>query len=227
MRAAVAILALLLAACQQGGGEAGFHNDQGIEALAEDRYDAARISFEKALDMNPNDAVVWGNLGVALTRLESYDKALAAYTKAIELDPKEPVTVAEIGSLLYRMGRYPEAEARFREAIGLVKTAPEFHSSLSLALRRQGRIGEADAELGAALDVAEKNWRRHGVVKYHLAASHVLKGEMEQALGAFAESLETYPPGARAAVSDPDFAPLYDNPRFQELVGGWWKRAEP
>lgn len=224
-RVAVALLALFLLACQ-GGGQAGFHNDEGIQALAEDRYEAAKASFEKALELNPKDAVVWGNLGVALTRMEAYDEALNAYAKSLELDPNEPVTIAEVGSLLYRLGRYPEAEARFRQAIGMVKTAPEFHSSLSLSLRHQGKLEEADRELAAATDVASKNWRRHGVVKYQVAATHVLKGETDQALTAFAECLDDYPLGARDAVSDPDFAPLYENARFQELVGGWWKREQ-
>jgi len=214
------LLAVLLTACQ-GGGDAGFYNDQGIDYLRHDQYEEARMSFEKALELTPKDGVVWGNLGVAYTRLERYDKALQAYSKADELAPHDPVTVAEIGSVEYRLGHYKAAEARFREAIGLEGGAPEFHSSLSLALLRQGRTEEARAELDKALPQADKR----GLVRYQQAAFLIQQGELDQALDVFARSLAKYPAGARSAVSDPDFAPLYDNPKFQALVGDWWKSS--
>ena len=220
---AVGFVVLLLAGCQ-GGGEAGFHNDQGIQALAQDRYEEARVNFEKALELTPEDAVVWGNLGVALTRLERYEDALAAYQKADSIDPGEPVTVAEIASIHYRLGHYDEAEAGFRKALSMVKTAPEFRSSLSLALLRQGKAGEAAAEMEKAVDVAKKDWHRHGLVKYQMAASEIIGGHVDRGLDLFAEALDVYPAGARMSVSDHDFEPVYENPRYQELAGGWWKR---
>jgi len=217
--AAGVLAAALLAACQGGGGEAQFYNDQGIEQLGHDQYEEARMSFRKALETAPKDGVIWGNLGVALSRLERYDEALEAYRKSNALAPNDPVTVAEMGTVEYRLGHYPEAEARFREAIRLEGRAPEFHSSLSLALLRQGRKEDARQELDKALPEADKR----GLVRYQQAAFLVLEGHTDEALDAFARSLSSYPAGARAAVSDPDFEPLYDNPRFQELVGDWWR----
>ncbi len=219
---AVGVMALVLAGCQ-GGGEAGFHNDQGVQALGQDRYEEARVNFEKALELNPEDAVVWGNMGVALARLERFEDALEAYRKADKFDPGEPVTVAEIGATLYRLGRYAEAEETFRKALGMVKSAPEFQSSLSLALLRQGKYDEAAAEMAAAVESAKKDWRRHGFVKYQMAASEIINGRIDEGLALFADSLENYPAGARVSVSDPDFEPVYEHPRYQELVGGWWK----
>jgi tetratricopeptide (TPR) repeat protein len=213
-------LLALLTACQ-GGGDAQFYNDQGIDQLRHDQYDQARLSFKKALEITPKDGVIWGNLGVALSRLEQYDAALEAYHKANELAPGDPITVAEIASVTYRLGRYAEAEAGFRDAIRLEPAAPEFHSSLSLALLRQGKAEEAQAELDKALPEADKR----GLVRYQQAAFLLIQGHTDQALDTFSRSLAAYPAGARSAVSDPDFEPLYDNPRFQSLVGDWWRPA--
>lgn len=219
MLASAVWLALLLGGCPANGGEAQFHNDQGIEALRQDHYEAARREFEAAVEMAPEDGVIWGNLGVSLSRLERYEEALAAYRKSHELKPEDPVTVAEIAAILYRLGRYAEAETGFRDAVRLEPRAPEFHSSLSLALLRQGRANEARKELDIALPKADER----GLVRYHQAAFLLIQGDREAALDAFERSLKAYPAGARASVSDPDFEPLYDEPRYQALVGDWWR----
>jgi Flp pilus assembly protein TadD len=216
--AAGALLLLFLAGCK-GGGEAQFHNDQGIEQLGRDQYEEARMSFEKALELTPEDGVIWGNLGVALTRLERFDEALAAYRKSNDLAPGEPITVAEIAAIEYRLGHYPEAEAGFKEAIELEPRAPEFYSSLALALLRQGKAEAAREALDKALPEAGKR----GVVRYQQAAFQVIEGRLDEAVKTFEACLANYPAGARSAISDPDFAPLYDNPRFQELVSDWWR----
>ena len=216
---AAGFAALLLAACQAGGGEAGFYNDQGIEALRQDHYEEARRDFEAALKRSPKDAVIWGNLGVALTRMERFEEALDAYKKSHDLDPDDAVTVAEMSSIQYRLGHYADAEAGFREAIRLEPRAPEFHSSLALALLKEGRRQEARAELDKALPEADKR----GLVRYQQAKFQLLTGDMAAALDTFERSLKEYPAGARDSVSDPDFEPLQDDPRYQELVKDWWR----
>jgi len=213
------LAALLLVACQRGGGDAGFYNDQGIDALRQDHYEEARRDFEAALERSPKDAVIWGNLGVALTRLERHEEALEAYRKSHELDPDDPVTVAEMASVAYRLGRYAEAEKGFRDAIRLEPRAPEFHSSLALALLRQGKEDEARVELDQALPKADER----GLVRYQEAKFELLMGDTDGALATFEESLKKYPAGARDSVSDPDFEPLHDDPRYQELVKDWWR----
>lgn len=221
MRIAIIFAALLLTACQGGGGKAGFFNDEGIEALRLDRYEDARLNFEKALELNPEDGIVWGNLGVALTRLERYEEALAAYERSDRLVPGEPITVAEKASILYRLRRFTEAEAGFREAVRLEPRAPEFRSSLALALKQQGEHEEAAKEMETALPHAKKR----GLVLYHHAAYLILEGKPDEALGVFEESLRKHPPGARDSVADPDFEPLHNDPRYQALVQDWWKQG--
>ncbi|MDH5526266.1 MAG: tetratricopeptide repeat protein [Nitrospirota bacterium] len=222
MRIWTILAVMFLAACTPSGGKAGFYNDEGIEALRLDRYEDARLNFEKALELNPEDGIVWGNLGVSLTRLERYEEAAKAYERSNELAPGEPITVAELAAIHYRLRRFAEAEAGFREALQLEARAPEFHSSLALALKQQGKHEEAARELELALPHANKR----GLVLYHQAAFLMLEGKPDQALAAFTESLRKHPPGARDSVADPDFEPLHGDPRYQELVRDWWKQGQ-
>jgi len=217
-RIAGIFLALALVACQ-GGGEAGFYNDEGIKALSQDRYDEALKSFKKALEMHPDDGVVWGNAGVALVRMERYEEALEAYAKSDELEPNDPITVYELGGVYYRMRRFAEAEVDYRRAIELEARVPMFHSSLSLALLHQGKDQEAEAAMATALPFVEKR----GVVRYQLAATHLIRGDVDQGLDEFEKSLERHPMGARDSVGDADFGSVHEHPRYQKLVGGWWK----
>jgi len=216
---AVLLAGLLLAACQNGGGQAGFYNDQGIEALRLDHYEEARRDFAAAAERSPKDAAIWGNLGVALARLERYEEAQDAYRKSHALDPGDAVTVAEMASIDYRLGKYGEADVGFREAIRLEPRAPEFHSSLALALLREGKAEEARTELDSVLPTAAK----HGLVRYQEAKFRLLTGDTAGALDTFEQSLATYPAGARDSVTDPDFEPLRDDPRYQDLVKDWWR----
>ncbi|MDH4230213.1 MAG: tetratricopeptide repeat protein [Nitrospirota bacterium] len=214
-------MSLSLTACQDSGGKPGFYNDQGIEALSQDRYEEARLNFEKALELNPRDGVVWGNLGVALTRLERYPDALNAYRKSNEMAPGEAVTVAEMAAIQYRLRAFDQAEEGFREALKLESRAPEFHSSLALALRQQGKLEDARAEMDLALPQAA----RRGLVGYQYAAFLILEGKTDAALEQFKQSLRGHPAGARDSVGDPDFESLHGDPRYQELVKDWWKQG--
>lgn len=50
-------------------------------------YEEAIATYDKAIELNPNDAVAYYNKGNALNKLKRYEEAIAAYDKAIELDP--------------------------------------------------------------------------------------------------------------------------------------------
>jgi tetratricopeptide (TPR) repeat protein len=43
--------------------------------------------YDKAIEIDPNDANAWYNKGISLGKLETYEEALKCYDKAIEIDP--------------------------------------------------------------------------------------------------------------------------------------------
>jgi len=51
------------------------------------RYQEALLAFEQAIQLDPNDAVIYNGKGLALSNLNRYGEALAAYEQAIRLDP--------------------------------------------------------------------------------------------------------------------------------------------
>jgi Flp pilus assembly protein TadD len=51
------------------------------------RYEDALAAYDRALALDPEDADVWNNRGVALHELGRTGQARAAYDRAIALDP--------------------------------------------------------------------------------------------------------------------------------------------
>jgi Flp pilus assembly protein TadD len=51
--------------------------------------DEATRCYRQALELNPQDALVWYKLGIAYQELGQRDAAREAYTKAAELNPED------------------------------------------------------------------------------------------------------------------------------------------
>jgi len=50
-------------------------------------YEEAIKAYEEAIELDPDNALIWNNKGVTLQDLNRYEEALEAYDKAIELKP--------------------------------------------------------------------------------------------------------------------------------------------
>jgi Flp pilus assembly protein TadD len=59
----------------------------GIEVAQKGLWQEARFRFEKAVDLDPENAPALNNLAIALEQQGDFDKARAAYEKALKLKP--------------------------------------------------------------------------------------------------------------------------------------------
>src|SRR5437667_4997242 len=59
----------------------------GIDVARKGLWDEARFRFEKAVELDPNNAAALNDLAVALEQQGDFDKARAAYEKALKLKP--------------------------------------------------------------------------------------------------------------------------------------------
>ena len=56
------------------------------------RYEEAIASYDRALELKPDDDQAWNNRGIVLDNLQRYEEALASYDKALELNPDDDDT---------------------------------------------------------------------------------------------------------------------------------------
>ena len=112
------------------------------------RIDESLIASQKSVQLNPQDAEAYYNLGIVMQDLGRLDEAEAIYKKAITLKPDHK-TYNNLGIVMQELGRLDEAEASYKKAITL---KPDFIQAINnrwLLLFNQKRFEEAllDANL--------------------------------------------------------------------------------
>jgi tetratricopeptide (TPR) repeat protein len=68
-------------------------------------YDKAIEYYHKAIELKPDDAVAYYNLGCAYDNKGDYDKAIKSYNKAIELKPDDAVAYNNRGNAYKKQRR--------------------------------------------------------------------------------------------------------------------------
>jgi tetratricopeptide (TPR) repeat protein len=143
----------------------------GKEALNAKNFDVAIDSFQKGVEMDANQNVIWANLADAYVgqagaktgadQQASLGKALDAYSKAIALKPDNPA----------------------------------YHNNYALTLGRAKKFDEAQAELNKA---AQLDPPQAGRYYYNLGAVYVNDGQSAAAEAAFKKAIEANPEYADA-----------------------------
>ncbi len=108
-----------------------------------DLENEAAIVLRRAIELDPQNASAYHNLGVVLANLDQTAEAEDAYRHAIEYDPGFADAHSALGVLLMKLNRYEEAERAFRQAIECVPGDSDAHFNLGLMLKRIGRAEEA------------------------------------------------------------------------------------
>ena len=80
------------------------------------RYEADLTVYDRAIRLNPNNAVAYYNKGYVLNELKRYEEAIVAYNQVIQLNPSFAYTYYNKGCALQHMNRNSEAQANFEKA---------------------------------------------------------------------------------------------------------------
>jgi Flp pilus assembly protein TadD len=173
-------------------------------------------TFRKAIELNPENASAYCNLGMVLAqdpvRLR---EAEAAYHKAIALEPDNARYIYRLGLLLHEnLNRLDEAETAYRQSIALEPDNPFYYSGLLSLLVQQSRQAEAvpfGVKMRAMLSATE-NW-------YGLANLDAILGNTEAAIEHLRQAARDVNFNPQWARNDPDLSSIRDDPRFEQIVG--------
>ncbi len=89
---------------------------RGDYGAARGNYKAATADFEKAIKLDPKDALAYQNCAFAYRHLDQHEKATRLSSKAIELEPTCASAYKERGSAYLHEGRYGQAFGDFDRA---------------------------------------------------------------------------------------------------------------
>ncbi|MBW2557920.1 MAG: polysaccharide pyruvyl transferase family protein [Deltaproteobacteria bacterium] len=88
----------------------GIHeNQQGEDLFNKGDTDGALNVFTKAIEINPNFATAYNNLGVLYWQAGEVQKAVEHFARALEIDPNDRDTILNCGDLFKSLGKYEDA----------------------------------------------------------------------------------------------------------------------
>jgi tetratricopeptide (TPR) repeat protein len=173
----------------------------GIALRNQGRREEALKVFDKAVQLDPNDADLWRNLGNALTDAQRPADALLSFQQALKLNPRHWDAAQQCGHLLYRLGRLEEALVHFDQCNELQPNHAKTLQMRALATYGLDQFEEALADIrrAHALDPANADvCNNSGVFLRRL-------GREEEALPWFDKALKLRP-NFRAALVNKAFA---------------------
>ena len=127
-----------------------------LRATCQFNLSAARAAYERALQLNPNDATAhhWFALDVLLPFGESA-RGVAEMRRAVELDPLSLIINQTLGEALMRAGRLDEAIVQLHKTIEMDSAFLNAHHTLGRVFELKGQIPEAMAEYQKATVLGE------------------------------------------------------------------------
>ncbi|MHC4695810.1 MAG: tetratricopeptide repeat protein [Planctomycetota bacterium] len=108
-----------------------------------ERYDDARLAFERAAAHSPGDCRVYVNLGDCLHRVGRMGEARDTYLRALRLNTRNPRVHYGLGRVYRAMGRLDASIAAFKFAVQFKPDFADAYFGLAEAMMAAGRTDEA------------------------------------------------------------------------------------
>jgi hypothetical protein len=138
--------------------------------------DEATAACRRAIQIDPNYADGYFNLGLALHAKGQWDESIAAIREALRLKPDNAEAYYNLGNSLHDADRLDDAIAAYQRALELKPDYPEAHNNLGIALRDSGRLEDANTAYREALKIRNDNPPVH----WNLALNYLLQGNFKE-----------------------------------------------
>lgn len=128
----------------------------------------AESAYRRAIELDPQLACAYTNLGNLRYRAGSAEDAQVLYQKALDLEPDQPEAHYNLGYLSYEEGESLEAVPMFERAIELDQDFGDAHFNLAMALEEVGKRASAKTHFAAYLSL-EPDGPWADIARRHLA----------------------------------------------------------
>ena len=163
--------------------------DQGCQQLERGDFEDALFSFEKVIELEPDNHEAWRKRGNALADLGRLEEAINSYDKALEFKPDDHYFWCIRGIALADLGRFEEAINSYDKALEFKPDDHYFWCIRGVALADLGRFEEAINSYDKALEFKpdlHEAWNSRGVNLADL-------GRFEEAINSYDKALEFKP----------------------------------
>ncbi|MEO1083375.1 MAG: tetratricopeptide repeat protein [Acidobacteriota bacterium] len=132
--------------------DADIHIAQGTRAMTSGDVDNALAHFQRAVQLEPENAEALHNLGAALGRLRRHPEALAHLQRAAELDPENAGVHFDLATSFANLGRLEDAARAFTAAVEHDPGDREARRRRAQVWAALGRVDGARSDLRALLE---------------------------------------------------------------------------
>jgi len=122
-------------------------------SLGKREFDWAR-EFDKAIELNPDNADAYFNRGDAYDEIGEYEKAIADYSKAIELKPGDALAYFNRGNAYGEIREYGKAIADYSRVIELNPGDADTYYNRGLACQEKGELAKAASDLEKCIELS-------------------------------------------------------------------------
>jgi tetratricopeptide (TPR) repeat protein len=129
---------------QESSGEVQSLFDEGTKLAEAGKHEEAIEKFKQALEKDPEQTNIMGNMAESYRKLDKNNEALELYRKAIAIKPNDPVLYTNMGVVLGKLGKSAESEEAFKKAASLNPSgAAQSYYNLGATLVNSGRTEDA------------------------------------------------------------------------------------
>ncbi len=131
-------------------------NAYGIALADQGKFDEAVGQFQRVLQLDPNNAPAFQNLGIVATRRDDLQTATTNLTRALDLNPNLPLALNTLGVVYAKQNDYPRAVEMWNRAVDVDPRQYDALFNIGLVEGRAGHLAEAKAALTRFVDTAPK-----------------------------------------------------------------------
>ncbi|NEN90244.1 MAG: tetratricopeptide repeat protein [Okeania sp. SIO3H1] len=172
----------------------------GIKLQEEGKLDEAAASYRRAitlksdklqfyyqaLETNPQDYLIYLNLGNALVEQEMFDHAIVFYKRGLKIKPDNLDMNLQLGKILAQQNKWERASIYFSRAVEIDSECFECQQSLAEAQKNTGQIEAAIVSYQNALKIKPHDY----LLINKLGDLLEKKGKLEEALSYYRRVLE-------------------------------------
>lgn len=211
-------------------------------------WEGLEEDFQRAIELNPAEAIVYYWFGEFLMSRGKPDEAIAVTQKAYEIDPLSPVIGASLGMILYLARRYDDAAASLQQTrelnpehfltylrMGYVRVQQRRYDDaireMQIAVSRADQSTETLAALAIAfeaarkmdeaqriLDELESPSSKRYVLPYNMAKIYAAAGSAEKTFDWLETAYREGNPDLIELNSEPLFDALRQEPSFLDVM---------
>jgi len=163
----------------------GAHRVEGYLHYNEGFYEQAVPEFERAIELQPGNAMAHMYLGKTYEDNAQLDKALAEFLKASEVEPQYFATWQNLGAYYQNRSNFTEMARYHKKAVDLARNEPNLHRNLGAAFIDLGRFHDAETEYRRSLDLGKTQ-----SAEYDLGLTLMYENRALEAVEHFKEALK-------------------------------------